>query len=167
MTHDDQGKDSTGADGVKMLAGTELKPCPFCGGEAHIYTTSQDSDTQVQAQCKSCGAEIAFWLPWTSGAGQIASAWNDVTARWNTRTDLTTAKLAQALARAEAAEAALEAEMPWTIQTPNLEEYGHAVARAALEKAADECALWADRIAIRAIANNPAALAEIVKGSQK
>jgi len=98
-----------------------------------------------------------------------------------TRTDLTTAKLAQALARAEAAETALEAEMPWTIETPNLEEYGHAIARAALEKAeilsqreidrGDKASepRWAAgsracRDAIRAIADDPAALAEIVKG---
>jgi hypothetical protein len=40
----------------------------------------------------------------------------------------------------------------------------HAIARAALEKAADECALRADQIAIRALASDPAALAEIVKG---
>jgi hypothetical protein len=79
-----------------------------------------------------------------------------------TRTDTIPVELAQALARAEAAEAALEAEGPWVVETPNLEEYGHAIARATLEKAADECALWADRIAIRALANDPAALAEIV-----
>jgi Lar family restriction alleviation protein len=62
-----------------------LEPCPFCEGEAHIYETSQDSDTQVQAQCKGCGAEIAFWLPWTAGAGQKAAAWADVIRRWNRR----------------------------------------------------------------------------------
>jgi Lar family restriction alleviation protein len=68
------------------MSAPELKPCPFCGGEAYIYETSQDSDMQIQAQCKGCGAEIAFWLPWTAGAGQQASAWLDVEARWNRRT---------------------------------------------------------------------------------
>jgi len=62
-----------------------LLPCPYCAGEAHIYTTSQDSDTSVTAQCKECGAEMNFWLPWTAGDGQKAQAWQDVMNRWNTR----------------------------------------------------------------------------------
>lgn len=63
----------------------QLLPCPYCAGEAHIYTTSQDSDTSVTAQCKECGAEMNFWLPWTAGDGQKAQAWQDVMNRWNTR----------------------------------------------------------------------------------
>ena len=63
----------------------QLLPCPYCAGEAHIYTTSQDSDTSVTAQCKECGAEMNFWLPRTAGDGQKAQAWQDVMNRWNTR----------------------------------------------------------------------------------
>ena len=31
---------------------TELKPCPFCGGKAHIY---QDCTGYYVAQCDKCG----------------------------------------------------------------------------------------------------------------
>lgn len=63
----------------------KLKPCPFCAGEPHIYQTEHDSEYQVQVQCKECGAEIAYWLPWTAGSGQRATAWKDVEDRWNRR----------------------------------------------------------------------------------
>ena len=99
----------------------------------------------------------------------------DAIAAWNTRADLIPDPhdiAAQALARAEAAETALEAEGPWVVETPNLEEYGHAIARVALEKAERAARSYGDNSyaaqmigdAILALANDPAALAEIVKG---
>lgn len=76
----------------------ELLPCPFCGCGAYIYETSIDSDTQVQVQCKGCGAEIKYWLSWTAGAGLKTSAFMDVERRWNRRAD--TALGAEAMKRA-------------------------------------------------------------------
>ena len=181
------------------MSGPELKPCPFCGGEASasgilLYTKTHqawwpDGSQILKAHyvnCMRCSADNKQMFGHQTQADAIAA--------WNTRTDLTppAAIAAQALARAEAAEAALEAEMPWTIETPNLEEYGHAIARAALEAAISKCeaarghrnkqraeltphdpaqvqrwiagAIQANTLAdqIRAIIDDPAALAEIV-----
>ena len=63
----------------------DLLPCPFCGGEAHEFETEHDSEHQYQVQCRGCGAEIAFWSPWTAGAGQRATAALDCVERWNRR----------------------------------------------------------------------------------
>ena len=90
----------------------ELKPCPVCGGEAHTYETkTDDGEYCVQTQCKGCGAEVAFSLPWTSGYGQRIAAWNDVEKRWNARALIeTTAErdaLRERVARLEADNARL------------------------------------------------------------
>ncbi len=63
----------------------DLKSCPFCGGEAREFETEHDSEYQYQVQCRGCGAEIAFWSPWTAGAGQRATAALDCVERWNRR----------------------------------------------------------------------------------
>ena len=70
-----------------------------------------------------------------------------------TRTDLIPAMIAKAVAEPVFQLAELQLSR---------QERDEAIALAALEKAADECALRADQIAIRALANDPAALAEIV-----
>ena len=38
------------------MAEIKLKPCPFCGGEAHLF---QNKPWYVVVQCFSCGAQIA------------------------------------------------------------------------------------------------------------
>ena len=78
----------------------ELKPCPFCGGEAHFVETSADSDTEFHAQCKSCGAEIGYWVPYTAGDELRLIATQDVVTRWNTRTDMSADLVRAALERA-------------------------------------------------------------------
>lgn len=37
---------------------TELKPCPFCGGEAEIKKGKINLDDYVQVHCTKCGASI-------------------------------------------------------------------------------------------------------------
>lgn len=64
---------------------SDLKPCPFCGGEPNFSQTSQDSDTQFAVECRGCGAEIGFWLPWVADEDEKATAQVDVVTRWNTR----------------------------------------------------------------------------------
>jgi Lar family restriction alleviation protein len=78
----------------------ELKPCPFCGGEAHFFETSADSDTEFHAQCKSCGAEIGYWVPHTAGDELRLMATQDVVTRWNTRADMSADLVRAALERA-------------------------------------------------------------------
>lgn len=56
-----------------MMKEIELKPCPFCGGEARKYKGALDLYGIV---CKKCGAKIY-------GRANKASA----TRAWNRRTD--------------------------------------------------------------------------------
>jgi Lar family restriction alleviation protein len=38
---------------------SELKPCPFCGGEAHAYHSGLfEEDTQTGIGCLNCGANL-------------------------------------------------------------------------------------------------------------
>ena len=41
---------------------TELKPCPFCNGEAHIHTNT-GWGTAVVIECKNCGARFEEFEP--------------------------------------------------------------------------------------------------------
>ena len=54
---------------------TNLKPCPFCGEQDHLYPTyrmgSIGPDLPINIQCLGCGIEF------TPGSGQSAiMAWN-------------------------------------------------------------------------------------------
>lgn len=51
-----------------------LKPCPFCGGEA-VFEKNTDSNS-VKIVCKSCGASTL----WT-----IVEVQNYIVEKWNTR----------------------------------------------------------------------------------
>lgn len=64
----------------------ELKPCPFCGGEAkfrHIGKGTYKNELGVLVRCKSCGAstEIYYPLGWTSYEERKRS----VIEKWNRR----------------------------------------------------------------------------------
>ena len=48
----------------------ELKPCPFCGGEAEIKTTA--SKVCAWGKCKFCGAEGAV----SEDENSAKEAWN-------------------------------------------------------------------------------------------
>jgi Lar family restriction alleviation protein len=53
---------------------SELKPCPFCGGEAHI--AHQSAFTEGVIICDSCKAMVCF--PWYKAETNfhLAEAWN-------------------------------------------------------------------------------------------
>ena len=55
----------------------ELKPCPFCGGEANI----RNEDGSVWIECKSCFCGTAF----ASGASPTEKLIEVVTHDWNRR----------------------------------------------------------------------------------
>ena len=68
------------------MSGSELKPCPFCGGEVRIFYTMKigiptgDDGCQATARCSNtlhCGAEIQRWAARKDWARESAvNAWN-------------------------------------------------------------------------------------------
>lgn len=50
---------------------SELKPCPFCGGEAELYT----SNVSALVECNYCGACIGACVGHNAKANAI-KAWN-------------------------------------------------------------------------------------------
>lgn len=56
----------------------ELKPCPFCGGEAEIisyYFKGTANRMHFFCQCKSCGTRMQNWNGYRTRANAI-EAWN-------------------------------------------------------------------------------------------
>lgn len=70
---------------------TELKNCPFCGGEAKIADTrSVNGDTEATVMCWTCGAEVSRWVPYFEDdtGPEMAKA----IAAWNTRAEASSAE---------------------------------------------------------------------------
>lgn len=69
----------------------ELKPCPFCGGEASRgvgKACSSDYYYEVQAHCERCGAEIRHKYSlsmWTKNPEREAKRY--ISRLWNRRVD--------------------------------------------------------------------------------
>lgn len=51
------------------MAQDELKPCPFCGGEAYI---SDDSDAMYMVHCYECKAELGYF----KSGDEAVKKWN-------------------------------------------------------------------------------------------
>lgn len=79
---------------------TELLPCPFCGGEAELYSTVPTHDGFWSCICRDCGASTSF--------GSEAEA---ITA-WNTRAeDAASTEMAQRIQSLELECAKLQDEL--------------------------------------------------------
>ena len=52
----------------------DLKPCPFCGGEAEVYCDTQYGGTQYQVWCTSCSATVG--RAWFWNKRDVIEAWN-------------------------------------------------------------------------------------------
>lgn len=59
----------------------ELKPCPFCGGEAHLFV-----DSGVRVICPKCGATTKRLADSMSGNRVAGNATRAVVEAWNRRT---------------------------------------------------------------------------------
>ena len=58
----------------------ELKPCPFCGGEAHLFV-----DDGVRVICPSCGATTKCLVDGLYGNKLTGNATKSVIEAWNRR----------------------------------------------------------------------------------
>ena len=68
----------------------ELKPCPFCGGEAGLLYPTTDEETRAFVICTRCGARskeiVRLYLTvLDDGEKQLHSAWEEATNAWNRR----------------------------------------------------------------------------------
>jgi len=66
----------------------ELKPCPFCGGEANLYRTYGRYGWFITAQCEVCGARSKIF--WTRSDPNDPDFWeckaaSKATVAWNRR----------------------------------------------------------------------------------
>lgn len=112
----------------------DLKPCPFCGGEAKIERHDQNDNCTVYV-CRECGCTLP------SGDWRDGSSWNDRVC------EAENASLRQQLAEARetAAKIAYDAKADFERQANT----SHGVAHDALLMAADALELVGD--AIRAL----------------
>ena len=70
---------------------TNLKPCPFCGGEAYIEEESDSFSTvQYVARCKNCLAEVRIGADMTKSfeynRQKVTEVWNNRHSPWQTGT---------------------------------------------------------------------------------
>jgi len=84
------------------MTGPDLKPCPFCGGNAEYRVTHDegqrnDYDT---IECLSCRAEMSVLLHWAESEGANR---NTLTTAWNTRDPAVLAALPEVQAMIAAA----------------------------------------------------------------
>lgn len=52
---------------------TKLKPCPFCGGRAKIYTVFDKITKIFGITCQKCGVGSTQW---TGDVKKVAEDWN-------------------------------------------------------------------------------------------
>lgn len=58
----------------------ELKPCPFCGGNAHLFV-----DDGIRVICPQCGARTKTLIDSMSVRGVAGNATKSVIEAWNRR----------------------------------------------------------------------------------
>ena len=60
----------------------ELKKCPFCGGQAHLFV-----DNGIRVICPSCGAGTKIQIDIMTARGVSGNATKAVIDAWNRRAD--------------------------------------------------------------------------------
>lgn len=67
----------------------ELKPCPFCGGEAVIKAFNKNYGFTIWCQCQKCGARTEGYCPNTNNEDatidNIENCKNRSLEQWNRR----------------------------------------------------------------------------------
>lgn len=70
----------------KGIIPIELKPCPFCGGNAKVKCVGKGtnkSELGVKAECKNCGASSIIYYPLPHASFETRKA--QVVENWNRR----------------------------------------------------------------------------------
>lgn len=84
-----------------MTKAPELKPCPFCGGEAKAgFRTDSSGQTEAFVSCWSCLCGMTQELDWHMTPAETEKEKAEIVASWNSRADLALAAEAAALERA-------------------------------------------------------------------
>ena len=71
---------------------TELKPCPFCGGEAEMCSNSDREGKYWYIRCKNCSSRGSGYYESLSALKEyeeffaIQRAWGNAIKAWNRRT---------------------------------------------------------------------------------
>lgn len=60
----------------------ELKPCPFCGGKAHLFSSSICPTLDVVVECEDCLAGTQFF-----SNGEVEELHQKAIEAWNRRAD--------------------------------------------------------------------------------
>lgn len=97
----------------------ELKPCPFCGGEAKAFYCEESGTFDVQ--CQQCGA-----IPFIGSRTSEKKTMADVIAAWNARAAVTDEQFSTAVHDGEAWQPVRECEM-LEVQTGDKTDYWDAV----------------------------------------
>ena len=63
---------------------SELKPCPFCGGEAKIFTFYKGG---LCVKCMNCYNQTHVWIDECIADAQKKSAFEKAVAAWNRRVE--------------------------------------------------------------------------------
>ena len=67
----------------------ELKPCPYCGGEAVIKAVNKNYGFTIWCQCQKCGARTEGYCPNTNNEDatidNIENCKNRALEQWNRR----------------------------------------------------------------------------------
>ena len=106
------------------MSAPELLPCPFCGGEAHEFSSEIDGDGHFIVQCKSCGAEMSRWVQASMSDDYRAASQLDAVTSWNTRADLAAAQI-EAARRDAWAEAMKAAAGHMSARAAEIKASGH------------------------------------------
>lgn len=62
------------------MADTLLKPCPFCGGKAHLFVSDG-----IRVVCPACGAGTKILVDTMTARGVAGNATRAVIDAWNRR----------------------------------------------------------------------------------
>ena len=65
----------------------QLKPCPFCNGEANTYVQGYANRVKIEVGCRVCGFWFTDFAIEGSSFNMLKESEEKLIARWNRRAD--------------------------------------------------------------------------------